>query len=302
MLAAAALAVRARPAAAAAPVHLLNESHPTLCAEHDNVYFELSGDTLRSFRIEAAQPPYGAGIVTDTTAPDWDDCPPPDADPAFTFEPAEMVLFEDADWQMVGHTFPRFWRPDRIPFTVGKDKTVAGLHLVRLLRKGGPKAIEVLVLYPADGYWRPKPLPPSNLPDNIFGSSFLVGPIEHRHRPIVDISAVRFDPTTQRFDLDFKRGGSGSLAIVGLDAERLVLAVTFTEPVSGGPFAGLRSMFVTADNCDVGLVDWTAGGATSSSPVMEFKEAAIDAVRFGRDVPSQHNTSAPDLVFTGFAA
>jgi len=202
---------------------------------------------------------------------------------------------------MFGHTFPRFWRPDRIPFTVG-ERTVAGLHLVRLLHKGGPKPIEVLVLYPADGYWRPKPLPPGNLPDNIFGSSFLVGPIEHRHRPIVDISAVRFDPTASRFELDFKRGGGGTLAIAGLDAGRLTLAVSFTQPVSGGPFAGLRSMFVTADNSDVALVDWTAGGATASSPVMSFKDAVVESVRFGRDTPSQHNTSAPDLVFGGFAA
>ena len=34
------------------------------------------------------------------------------------------------------------------------------------------------MLYPQDGYWRARPLPPVNLKWSAYGSSFLVGPVE----------------------------------------------------------------------------------------------------------------------------
>ena len=66
------------------------------------------------------------------------------------------------------------------------------------------RAEEVLVLYPADGYWRARPLPPGNLRWSAYGSSFLIGPVETSGRPFVDIRDVAFDPETSTFTLEFR--------------------------------------------------------------------------------------------------
>ena len=57
------------------------------------------------------------------------------------------------------------------------------------------------MLYPQDGYWRARPLPPANLKWSAYGSSFLVGPIEFEQRPFVNIREVVFDPNTKTFRL-----------------------------------------------------------------------------------------------------
>ena len=159
------------------------------------------------------------------------------------------------------------------------------------------------MLYPQDGYWRARPLPPANLKWSAYGSSFLVGPIEIKERPFVDIKEVVFDPDTKTFRLQFTRGGSATLRLETLDIERQVLDVTLDPPVGGDlPFAALRSMFVTEINNDVAHLGWRLKGAQSweRQPIMDFKRASAVEVWAGRLVPSRHNTSAPDMVFRGF--
>ena len=59
------------------------------------------------------------------------------------------------------------------------------------------------MVYPADGYWRVKPLPPPSLTDTAYGSSFLFGPIEEGTRPFVAIRSIAFEPATMTFRLVF---------------------------------------------------------------------------------------------------
>src|SRR5213079_1403070 len=99
------------------------------------------------------------------------------------------------------------------------------------------RAEEVLVLYPQDGYWRARPLPPANLKWSAYGSSFLVGPIETEQRPFVNIREVVFDPVTRSFRLQFVRGGSATLRLETLDVERQVLEVTLDSVGADLPFA-----------------------------------------------------------------
>jgi hypothetical protein len=262
-------------AADALAVDVINASEPTLCAEKDNVYLKLQSREARRFTVEAAHPAYIGSIVVDRWAPDFTSCDMSN-DPAFKFERRRLTIYETEEWQLVGLTFPSFWRPN-----------------------------QVLVLYPADGYWRARPLPPQNLRWSAYGSSFLIGPIEVEGRPFVDIREISFDPATRTFSLNFVRGGSAALRLDKLDQERIVLDVALTTPVVGDrPFAALRSMFVTENNSDVAQVGWRAKGAQAwtQTPVMSFARTSAAELWAGRTVPSKHNTSAPDMVFKNFSS
>jgi hypothetical protein len=205
---------------------------------------------------------------------------------------------------MVGYTFAKFWRQSAVVVRVG-ERSERDIHLIQIWTRAKERSEEILVLYPADGYWRARPLPPDHLRFSAYGSSFLVGPVETRGRPIVDLSEVIYEPAARRFRLAFARGGAAELALVALDTERIELAVNFDRPVATGqPFAALRSMFVTPFNADVAEVAWrTAGGrAWQQQPIMDFKDARAVELWAGRIVPSRHNTSAPDMIFAGFSA
>ena len=159
-----ALALIGAPGAHAADqlaVDVVNASEPTLCAEKDNVYLKLQSAEVRRFTIEAAHPAYMGTIVKDRWAPDFSHCDMA-SDPAFKFEKRRLTIYETEEWQLVGLTFPSFWRPNQVPVRVG-NRTETGFHLLQLWTRYQERAEEVLVLYPADGYWRARPLPPENL-------------------------------------------------------------------------------------------------------------------------------------------
>lgn len=289
-------------AAEALAVDVVNASEPTLCAEKDNVYLKLISPHARSFAIEAVHPAYVGTILVDRWKPDFTNCDM-SGDPVFTFEKRRLTIYETEEWWLVGLTFPSFWRPNQVPVRVG-NRVETGFHLLQLWTWRDGRADEVLVLYPADGYWRARPLPPVNLRWSAYGSSFLLGPVETEARPFVDIRAVAFDPATLSFTLDFVRGGSATLRLQKLDQERIALDVALDAPVADRPFAALRSMFVTEGNADVAHVGWRTMGSHSwmRAPVMDFSRAAAAELWAGRLVPSRHNTSAPDMVFREFRA
>ncbi|MDP2802743.1 MAG: hypothetical protein Q8O26_12755 [Phreatobacter sp.] len=303
LLAAAFLALVASPALAApASVRIANESVATLCAEEDNVDLRLHSPSVRRFRVEATHPAVIGTIVQDITAPDFTDCTITDkAD--FRFTPRTVVMHEDDRLKVVGITFDKFWRPEQVPVTVG-SRTESGFHLFQLFLKEGTAApYEFLVMYPVDGYWRLKPRPPAHLPDIVYGTSALIGPIEVMQRPVVNLSAIRFDPATMTFQLSFRAGGSATVKVAEIDRVRVALDVTLERPVTGGPFTGLRSMYVTETNADGARVEWRAAGANrwQEAPVMDFRGGEGIEMKLTRAVPSRHNTSAPDYRFIGFA-
>ena len=281
-------------------VDVVNASEPTLCAEKDNVYLKLMSPDVRRFVIEAVHPAYMGTIVADRYAPDFRHCDM-SGDPAYKSEPRRVTIHETNEWQLVGLTFPSYWRPNTVPVRVG-DRVENGLHLLQLWTRFQERAEEVLVLYPADGYWRARPLPPAHLRWSAYGSSFLVGPVETAGRPLVDIRDIAFDPATRTFRLNLVRGGTATLRLDTLDQDRIVLDVGLETAVAGGPFAALRSMFVTEVNADVAHVGWRSKGSQAwrQEPVMTFGRADAVELWAGRTVPSRHNTSAPDMVFRDF--
>ena len=300
----AALAALAVPACsfAADPTAVVveNASRPTLCAETDNVYLKLTSPAVRQFAIEASQPAYAGTIVADRTAPDFRNCDM-SADPVHHAEPRRVTIYETGDLQLVGHTFSSFWRPNAVAVRVG-HRVETGLHLLQLFTKFKERTEEVLVLYPADGYWRARPLPPDHLSYSAYGSSFLIGPVETEGRPFVDIRDISFDPATRTFRLAFERGGEATLRLDVVDREHIALDVTFDRPIATLPFTALRSMFVTEINADAAQVAWRAPGgkAYEVAPIMSFGHAEALELWAGRRLPSRHNTSAPDMIFRAF--
>jgi len=283
-------------------VDFVNASRTTLCAEEDNVYVKLLGQGVGSLRISAEHPPYIGSVTEDSTAPDFTRCDM-SGDPSFAFVPRTVVLHEDEAMRLVGHTYASFWRPEVVDFRVG-NRNERGLHLVQLLRRGPARDVEILVVYPSDGYWRLKPLPPPALADSAYGSSFLFGPIEEGERPFVSIRSIVFEPATMTFRLHFRDGSAGVLTVASATRERTSLSLALDPPVAvGRPFAALRSMFVSTDQADVALASWaTEPAGQASAPVLAFGQFRARAARFGRVEPSRHNLSAPDLVFDAFSA
>ena len=285
-------------------VDATNASKPTLCAEEDNVYLKFESPQAKRFTIEAAHPAYIGTIVVDRWAPDFTHCDM-STDPSFKFEKRRLTIYETEEWQLVGLTFPSFWRPNQVPVRVG-NRVETGFHLLQLWTRYQERAEEVLVLYPADGYWRARPLPPQNLRWSAYGSSFLVGPIEIEGRPFVDIKEIEFDPATRTLKTNFVRGGSATVRLEKLDQERIVLDVNLSAPVTekDRPFAGLRSMYVSEGNSDVSRLAFRKkdGKTFTQFPIMDFMRATASEVWAGRTLPSKHNTSAPDMVFRDFSS
>jgi hypothetical protein len=282
-------------------VDVVNASEPTLCAEHDNVTLDLTSEKVRRFGVEAAHPAYIGALVADRAAADFSQCDFA-ADPAAGRKSERVTLYETEEWQLVGHRQQAFWRPGGVPVRVG-DRVETGLHLLQLWRRFEERAEEVLVLYPPDGYWRARPLPPAHLRWSAYGSSFLVGPIETAGRPFVDLAGIAFDPVALSFELKFARGGAANLRLAKLDRERVVLDITL-DPVLGRPFAALRSMFVMETNADVARIAWRepGGKAWREQSIDRFERASAVELWAGRAIPSRHNSSAPDLRFSEFSA
>ena len=310
-----ALASATPPALAAGDVIAIDvDGHltPTTCAEEDNVSLTLKGIDVARFTVEALPPPYLASLQTDRSAPDFSGCnfnggvhP---TDPRHAFRPATRVLFDGAQWRIVGITLSSFWRPPRVPVTLG-SRTFRNIHLLQVFKKVDGKPREIAVLYPSDGNWRIKPLPEARFGYGTYGSSVMIGPIESRQRPVVEIASVAVTTSPLSLKLDFKAGGSATVAIGEVSTLRTALNVKLTPPISltssrhgRHPFAMLQSMYVAPDNADVSEVTWRAPGDTSLRTEALPNVTTLQArqILFGRSVPSRHNSSAPDLRFSNF--
>jgi hypothetical protein len=292
-------------AASDVAVEVKNESEPVLCAEKDNVTIKAISPEVRRFQIEAAHPAYIAGLVRDNWEADWTACDMT-GDPVFKapVPPRRITFWESIDYWLVGYTFPTFWRPAETTFRVG-DRVETGLHLVQLWKLGRDKSYEVLVVYPQDGYWRARPMPPQHLGFSSYGSSFLFGPIEQEGRPVVNIREIVFDPATTAFTLNFKDGSSGTLRMTDVDENRMVIDAVLDRPVTGGKgFLALRSMYVTEFNNDVARIAVREPGAKGwrEEPLMPFAGGKATDIWMGRTTHSRHNTSSPDMVFRNFSS
>ncbi len=284
-------------------VEVTNASEPVLCAEKDNIAINFASPEVKNFQIEAVHPAYIGGLRQDRWEPDWTACEDISAETSAKPHPTMTTLYESDDIRIMGLSFTEFWRPSDVTVTIGNE-VHRRIHLLQLLKKRDGRADEVLVLYPGDGYWRIKPLPPPHLEWSSYGSSFLVGPVEFDRRPVVNLKDVAIDPDAMTFTLTLAQGGRAKVAVKALTEERLTLDVSLEQAVSGHPFAALRSMYVTEFNADAAriAVREEKARAWREEPIMSFDRAKATDAWMGRLVPSRHNTSAPDMMFNHFRA
>lgn len=286
-------------------VEVVNATRPTRCAEEDNVYVKVYGAGVRSLSIEARHPSYLAQLREDSWAPDFSDCNFDEqahpTDPKFMFQSKRVILWETERWLMVGNTQASFWRPDEVDFVVD-GKIEKQIHLVQLYLKDAnePKLgrHQFLVLYPPDGYWRAKPIPTLPLNASVYGTSFLVGPINEVGRPVVEMSRVEFVPATMTFHLSYEDGSHGQMTIAEVSRQRFALNYTHDRPFAADrPMAAIRSMYVSAEKSDTAEVTWRSAvsGMPVTQPLPSFVRAQGLEVAFGRSMVSRHNSSAPDM-------
>jgi hypothetical protein len=283
-------------------VEVSNASEPEICAEKDNVTVTFASPQLRQFRIEASHPAYIGGVAGERREPDWTDCDLLHGEDA-PLKERRVTFYESPFLWVTGYEFSDYWRKRDVPVRVG-DRVEHNLTMLQLWVFVRGKAEQVLVLYPTDGMWRIHPLPPANLPWVAYGSSFLVGPLERKERPVVDIKEISFDPATRSFHLGFADGASGDVKVADLDEDHIVLDIAFDRSFASQPFAALRSMYVTEFNADAAHIALQIPDAKSwlEQPIMSFRSATATKAWIGRLVQSRHNISAPDLVFGAFSS
>ncbi|VTU30625.1 hypothetical protein H4CHR_02644 [Variovorax sp. PBS-H4] len=306
LLALCSLLACATASAAPARATVSNDTHATACAEEDNVSLNLDGAGIRRFRVEALPPAYLATIEQDRTAPDFSGCnfdgSAHPTDPRFSFKERRVVLHDGPRWQIVGITLPSFWRSEQVPVRVD-SRSDRGFHMIQVFAKTGTRSLEALVMYPSDGYWRIKPLPPARFGDGVYGSSFVMGPIEQAGRPMARIASIVIESRPLAFRLRFANGGEAKVGVREISEARTTLDVAMKPGRGQGPrFAVLRSMYVAPDNADMSEVAWraTPDGAEQRKPLPEISTLDATDVRFGRSIPSRHNTTAPDIRFGSF--
>jgi hypothetical protein len=291
-------------------VAVTNLSEPVLCAEKDNIQIDFSSPNVKTFRVQAVHPAYIGTITVDRYLPDFTACDM-SADPVVATSVKKTVrrtIYETPDFQLVGYTYPTFWRPANTPVRVidrenNIDATFREIHLMQVWTLHRERAEEVLVVYPPDGYWRARPLPFADMRWTAYGSSFLVGPVEMQGRPIVDLKLITYDAQAKTFRLDFARGGSAVMNIQALDQEHMALDVALEGAIPRNlPFASLRSMYITDINNDASRVAFKPkdGKRWGEAHVMDFKNADATEFWLGRTTISKHNTSAPDMILGKF--
>jgi hypothetical protein len=294
-----AILIAATAQAAPVAVTVQDKGHPTLCAEEDNVYATLAASGVRRFTAIARHPAYAASLTADNPKPNFTACHFTAAKD-FKFTPRTVTLFKDAKVMVKGVVYPSYWRPDQVQIEVAGHHD-RGLHLLQLFVKDHGHWQESLVVHVPDGYWRLRPLPLPQFKGAVYGSSFLIGPVEETTRPFVRMRRLTVDPKALTLTATFVKGGQATMTVAKLDHRELRLNVALDPPVAGAPFVALRSMYVGPDNADTAQLHWTdPAKGVQTLPAVGFGAVQATALAFQRAIPSRHNTSAPDIAFEGF--
>jgi hypothetical protein len=309
-------------------VTVINATVPTKCAEEDNVYIKLQSPDVTKFTFDAVQPVYAAKVRFNRRAPDFTNCtfgplvdaqkaksevktPVAIATPPAPFKPASQVLYEDADIIINGIRYPDFWRKTPVPLVID-GKPQENWHLLQVFTKRSKlrgknlknMPFEYLVLYPQDGYWRSRMMPVKGRAENVYGASFLIGPVDEIERPFVEIATINIDPKARRFDLVFAKGGKGKLEFGEPTPTSFSVNVVLERSSNtlNQPFAAVRSMFVSETNADSArlMVRATPSSDWKGDLLSVVKEYQAMQVKIDRVVPSKHNTLSPDFVFRNF--
>lgn len=208
------------------------------------------------------------------------------------------TLFDANGTKVVGVKVDGWWQaPNAMTVGVIGGSTLTGCHYLQVYKQiPGQSGLppQVFVLY-QDGNARIIPFKKAGqVLDPPYGSSVIIGPAAESARPFVDIGGVTIHPQNLTADVTYRDGKKALLTIApAADRSKTVVDVTgVTYDTVTRPFATLRSMWVRNGNSDVDTVQTTAG----EFPILG-SWTLLDGVSwfFKRNVPSRHNTLAPDI-------
>lgn len=290
-------------ATASLGVLVRNQSTAPSCEGPENLVLTFVSEAVRRLRIEARHPAFTTALATDADVPSYLGCPTgPAAAAPVASEGTGQVLMDTAELRVSGHGAPGFWRPATVPVKVG-DKAFNGLGRLEVAVKRNGAVVPVLALYPADGSWRLRPLPPPHLARTAFGAAVLIGPVAQEQQVLVKLASVAIAPTGRAFTLSFAGGGSAEVTLAGVDDQRLTLHAALAQPVAT-PFAALKAHYVMQGEAEITRLAWrsSAAAAFGEAPVMSFTDTPdVTLLWAGRAAPTRPAPTAPDIVFSGFA-
>ncbi|SEM41607.1 hypothetical protein SAMN04489760_11466 [Syntrophus gentianae] len=269
-----------------------NDTVAGVCAEQDNVSVSYSSSHLTSFTIEASHPTYP--VTVDNCKADFTNCSTPD--PGYTFTPRTFKLFDNGLTVIEAVREASWWRPKGMAVSVDARSPVKNIHYIRVYKKisGSNEWPQVLVLY-MDGNLRLIPQPSVGQSSVCFGSSIIVGPVVEESRPIAELVSVHFDSASDSLRVIYKSGGSATLLFPEVSRSATKVNVLVDYPIEKGPFATVRSMYVTVGNADVDSVQWKDSSGLHNAPILTFPGGKGTEWLFQRQSLSSHNTSAPDI-------
>jgi len=190
-----------------------------------------------------------------------------------------------------------WWRPRGMVASCD-NKTEIDIHYVRVYKKiaDANEWPQFFVLY-MDGNLRLIPHPPVGVPSVCFGSSVIIGSASVASRPLAEIASVRYLKPSNTLEVVYQTGGSALLSLQDVDRTRARVGISVNYPTDTAPFATFRSMFVTDGNADTDHVLWTAAsGSAHDDAILTFSGGGGTEWFFYLRTPSQHNTSAPDIL------
>ncbi len=294
--------------AAPASVTVSNHSRTTACAEEDNVSLHLQAPASRAPARRGAAAPYLDRVDRDVTTPDFSGCNfdggAHPTDPAYRFREAPWSCCTTArDGASSGSRCRPSGARSGCRCASASARCAASICCRCSRRPATPSPREVLVLYPADGYWRIKPVPAPRFGDGVYGSSFLLGPVVDDGRPVVNIASIRIETRPLVLRLRFADGGQARVAVVEASRARERWTCRCASVASRDTVRHLRSMHVAPDNADASEIRWRqdANAALQVQPLETVAAHRGDRRALRPQRPSR-GTSAPDLRYRDFEA
>lgn len=281
-----------------------NLSSCTTCAEEDNINIPLYAPGVTTYYITATHPAYIDTVPYDAAecAEDFSGCSGAARINQVTDDPclAAPAAYDDGIDVLRVCQEPGWWRTSAMDVSINGSPVITGHRLVwnKVVAISGTNTYpQFLVLY-EDGNLRLKPQPPPGRIDTCFGSSVIIGPAPEASRPFADIEQMDIDVVHNKITLHYAGGGS---AVLWIEVNQTYAMLTVApEYDTNLPFATFRSMYVSAANNDVSLLQTNRAGhaflqGNVASWTVDWQTLAGYSWFFYRDQPSQHNVSSPDI-------
>lgn len=263
-----------------------NNSSITTCAEDDNVNIPLFSPGVNLFQITATHPVYCPCLYVNCS-PDGSGC-----GKERKTDTCRELYNDHSNNILTGCTVPDWWRgPQTMTVEMG-GYAVQVHYIVWQQRINGSAALPGFFVLYQDGSMRLKPQPPFGVADVCYGSSVIIGPATPTTRPYADIKNIHINPGLAGLVVTYHNGETANITLAVNRWQAAVYVAVNYQTDETMPFATLRSMWMSDDNCDAGKINSQIG---VNDIINGWSLLEGPAWSFYRDSQSSHNNSAPDI-------